>query len=231
MTEDPLLPPPYRLVRLAAGTDSLAAAVAAAGAGDEEGSLYWAAHPKRLDAALLLAPDRPRRHVLPVVHVAALGLADALGTLAPPTADLTFGWPAVIEVNGGVAGRLRVLLPPGGAGEVPPWLVLGLDLALAADEHEEEPGRHPERTTLAEEGFEDITAAALLESFSRHFLAWLGAWDEDGLARIAEAWRRRLRSFDDEIIGLDEEGGLILRRRTLPLADALLSDARDRRCR
>jgi biotin-(acetyl-CoA carboxylase) ligase len=55
----------------------------------------------------------------------------------------------------------------------------------------EEPGRRPDLTSLVQEGCVEITAVRLLESFARHFLAWLHRWQEDGFAPVRAAWGAR----------------------------------------
>lgn len=183
------LPPPYRAVRVAPDLSAFGEACAAAKAGADEGVIFWAPHAERLDFGLTLKPDQPRRATLPVVYVAALAFADALGAFALPPTPIGFGWPGQILIDGGVAGDLSLACAPGVAGSVPAWAVLGCDLALSAAGGE--PGRTPDRTCIAEEAFEGFSAAAQIEGFSRHFLAWLGRWERDGLEPIAAEWLRR----------------------------------------
>ena len=183
------LPPPYRAVIVAAGRSPAAEGRAAAIAGDDEGAVFWVDRADRLDCALILKPERPRRETLPVIYVAALAFADALGVFAPPPTPIGFGWPGEILIDGGRAGSLSLACAPSAPTVIPAWAVLGFDLALTAGSGE--PGRAPTQTCIADEGFEGFTAAAQIEGFSRHFLVWLNRWDVDGLAPIAAEWSRR----------------------------------------
>ena len=231
------LPPPYRVVRLAPGRSAFAEARAAAKAGEDEGVIFWVDRAERLEFALTLKPDRPRRETMPVIYIAALAFADALGAFAPPPSPIGFGWPGDILVDGGVVGGLSLALASSAAEAVPAWAVLGFDLAVGAGAGE--PGHKPTRTCLAEEGFEGFSAVAQIEGFSRHFLAWLNRWDRDGLATIAAEWSRRaftplaptiaLPEGVATLLGLDEAGDLRVRQNgcecTLSLEVALASAA------
>jgi BirA family transcriptional regulator, biotin operon repressor / biotin---[acetyl-CoA-carboxylase] ligase len=232
---DLLLPPAYRAVRLVAECSALAEAIRAAAAGIEEGAFFWSDRADRLDAALLLTPDRPRQETLPVIYVAALAFADALGAFAPPPAPISFRWPGGIVIDGGLAGQISLRCAPSAADAAPAWAVLGFELNVAAGG--DEPGRTPDRTSIADEDFEGFSIAAQIEGFTRHFLARLARWDAEGLAPIAEEWSRRAfgPAFQPEIempdgtratpVGLDAEGNLRVRQAggeyILPLDRAL----------
>src|SRR5690348_6514394 len=231
------LPPPYRAVSLGGGRSPAAEARAAAVAGEDEGVIFWVNRADRLDCALVLKPERPRRETLPVIYVAALAFADALGAFAPPPTPIGFGWPGAILIDGGRAGCLSLACAPSAPTAIPAWAVLGFDLALTTGGGE--PGRAPTQTCLAEEGFEGFSAAAQIEGFSRHFLAWLNRWDDDGLAPIAAEWSRRaFTPFAPTIVlpdgaatplRLDDAGDLRVRQsgreRTLSLEAALAGQA------
>ncbi len=187
------LPPAYHAICLPGGRSAAAAARQAAAAGAEEGALFWGNRTDRLDCALLLRPDRPRRDTLPVIFVATLAFADALGRFAPPPAPISFRWPGDIVIDGGLAGRVSLDCAPGAADAVPYWAVLHFELALAAAV--DEPGLSAAHTSIAEKGFEEFSVAAQLEAFSRHFLLWLDRWEAEGFAPIAASWWRRAVGF------------------------------------
>ena len=176
---------------------------------------------------------------LPVVLVASLGLGDALGALIPPVTAVTFGWPDRIEINGGLVGRIRLILAQTpNPTAIPDWLVIGFNLANAGHWRTEgENAQHA--TTLIEEGCQ-IDLLDLLESFSRHFLAWINRWQSDGgLQPVQQAWMSRTlevgkpvkidvgdRRREGTFKGLNEHCGLELvdqgRHHVIPL-DAAIS--------
>lgn len=192
MIPPPPLPPVFRPLALDGG-DMLAAASSRAAAGAEPGTLAWAARRDRLDVAVVLAPDRPLAETRRVIAVAAVALADALDALGPPNLLVGFSRPDRILVNGAVAGILRFAAPPGTAeAEVPEWAVVGAAVDVLGDPEDDSPGRHPDRTALREEGFGEVDAPALLESFARHFVSWLDIWDDAGFQPVLRIWERRL---------------------------------------
>jgi biotin-(acetyl-CoA carboxylase) ligase len=231
---DPRLPPLYTLTAVGAGSDAFARAAELAAGPAEDGTIVWSRRPDRLDCALVFRPDTPLPEALPVVYPLALGLGDAFGALAPPIVALHFRWPDGIEVNGGLAGGLRARWESGIAPEeAPGWLVVGICVNVASDD-----AGSPERTSLQAEGCADITAIGLLESFSRHALAWINRWQEDGFAPVRAAWLSRAAGLDAEFAvalgdrriagqfaGLDDRGNLLLlidrRTQTVALADVL----------
>jgi biotin-(acetyl-CoA carboxylase) ligase len=76
----------------------------------------------------------------------------------------------------------------------------------------EEPGVKPHITTLAEEGFASVTVDRLVESFARHFMVALDAWQESGFAALAREYLPRLDRENGLRRDIDEAGDLLLRR-------------------
>lgn len=211
-TDGLLLPPLYRLLTIDAG-EALPRACAAATDGADAGTLVWARRADLFDCAVVLEPEMPLDRARPVVYVAMLGLGDALAALGPPQTPINYAWPDRVEVDGGVVGGVRLAAPPAAAGDaVPDWLVLGATLRIAGRDPTE-PGRQVARTALLEEGFEDLDAPTLLESYSRHLLYWMNRWEAEGFAPVGEAWLSRLSgSGDDGAVkrGLDPAAGDLL---------------------
>lgn len=192
-----------------------------AGAGD----VYYAQNTRIMDCAVVLEPEIPLRQSLQMPYVMQVGFGDAFGVLAEPETALYFHWPDRILVNSAEAGRLR-LAAPGGVGldDVPPWMVLNIVVEIEGEEGAE-PGLNPERTNLREEGCIDITCAGLIESFCRHFLAWVHIWEEDGFRPVHDAWIGRAVGYEQplefkidgqppvtgKVIGLDEAGALLVK--------------------
>ena len=237
MTERPHFPPIYRPYAITADLDPFERAVEMANEGTEAGTLLWSARQDVYECAVVLAPENALEESLPVMLVASLGLADALGALIPPVIAVTFGWPDRIEINGGTAGRIRLIVAETpNPTAVPDWIAIGFKIANAGDWQAESQGGQP-ATTLAEEGCQ-LDLLDLLESFSRHFLAWINRWQADGVQPVQQAWmsrtldvgkaveievggRRRQGTFK----GLNEQCGLELvdhgRHHVIPLDEAI----------
>src|SRR5690606_8885536 len=145
---------------LPAGADALEQAVALAptrGAG----TLVWVDTPGHLDAAVVLEPETPLDAARPALLAAANAMADALVVLGPPEIPVTLRWPTTLWVNSGVVGHAKRVGPEDAAPtEVPHWRVVGLRLEVLGDE--KEPGLHPGRTVLFEEGFADVPVPELV---------------------------------------------------------------------
>jgi len=194
-----VLPPIYRAVTIAGGS-AFDHALDRAWGGAEAGTLVWARRQDRLDCAVVLEPDQPLPASLPVSYVALLGLGDALGALGPPNIPVTFGWPDRIEVNGAAVGGVRLAAADTSGGDaIPDWLVLGISIQVHGFPDDDDPGLHPNRTALHEEGFGEVEVLPLPESFSRHFLAWMNTWQEDGFDRVRHAWLGRASNYNGEI--------------------------------
>lgn len=237
----PQLPPLLQGRGVGRGIDPFFKAIAAAEGGEEAGLVTYAEDDARLRLAVLLAPDRPLAEALGASFAVSLGLADALGALGPPELAVHFVWPKAILVNRGEAGRLRLAAATADPAEIPEWMVFGLDVSISSQS--EDPGLTPERTTLEDEGCVGIPVPTLLESWSRHFLVWLNRFMSDGLKPLHGAWCAKCMEIGKPLetlpegmewqeggpaplfLGLDDEGGMILRRGEdtilLPLHDQL----------
>ncbi|MES2711735.1 MAG: biotin/lipoate--protein ligase family protein [Pseudomonadota bacterium] len=187
------LPPVFTpILHLREGKDALRRAIALApekGAG----TLVWSSALHRVEAAVVLEPERILAASRPAFLVAANALADALTALAAPELPVTLRWPATLALNGGEIGALTLATPPdAGENDVPAWMVVGFSLRLAAPE-QLEPGLTPDHTTLATEGQGDITAEAIVGAWARHLLANMNEWEERP-ARLGEKYFARLET-------------------------------------
>lgn len=237
MTERPHFPPVYRPYAVTADLDPFDRAVEMAKEGTEAGTLLWSARQDVFECAVVLAPENSLENSLPVLLVASLGLGDALGALIPPVIAVTFGWPDRIEVNGGAAGKIRLIIAETpNPTAIPDWLVIGFNLANAGKwQGGGRDGRQV--TTLKAEGC-PIDLLDLLESFSRHFLAWINRWQGDGVQPVQQAWMSRTlevgkpvsididgRRREGTFKGLSEQCGLELvdqgRHHVIPLDAAI----------
>lgn len=223
MTSQPRLPPAFEPVAVPPGVDPFEQAQIAAERGVPEGTLVWSSRPDALDAAVVLLPDTNLERALPVVYAALVGAGDCVGALAPPQVAVTFGWPDRIEVNGATAGGIRAAAPAAASADAPPWLVIGVTVAVARAPGAPEPGYDRGRTTLHDEGCGEIGALDLLESFGRHFLHWVHRWQEDGFRALRDAYVSRATGFGTPLVltldgeryegafmGLTDTGGLLL---------------------
>ena len=230
----PRLPPAYRLVALdsVGSTNDEARRLAAEGA--EDGTLVWAreqtggrgrrgrhweSHRGNLFVSLVLRPQCSLAEAAQLGFVAALGLGDAIGSVAPPLIEVTYKWPNDVLVNGRKAAGI-LLESQGTENSDCDWLVLGVGANLVSfPEDTEFPA-----TSLRFEGCPpEVTEVALLEAFGKYFLAWVNRWLEEGFAPIRKGWRNhahglgeeaRVRLAREEISGvfkdLDETGALML---------------------
>jgi len=218
--DTPRLPPLLQPIPVEGSAFDAAYAHAAAGA--DPGTLTWTPRRDRLDCAVVLAPDRPLAQTRPAVCVVLLALADALGALGPPKVAVRFGWPDRVVVNGALAGGLRFAAPPGVAeAAVPDWAVVGVTVDVLGAADDDSPGLHPERTALREEGFGDLSPLELLESFARHLLARMDAWESDGFAPLRRDWLRHADRTAMPDADLAEDGALLTGGSRRDLATAL----------
>ncbi len=203
--DQPQFPPGYT-VRLCPD-DPFTTAVAAAEDGADDGLLLWQDRRDAFNAALVLRPLDPIAVSLQLAYVAQLGLLDGLAAVAPPETDVELAWPDRLLVNGACAGGIRVvhgkLVEKQEMSDVPDWLALGLYLQLQGNPYDDAPGVDLEYTNLFEEGCGDVTAAMLIEAFSRHFLKWLDRWLDQGWGDIRKRYAEEL---GDEDLTVDESG-------------------------
>lgn len=212
--------------------DPFDAACAAAGHEVEPGLIHYSEADDTLRAALTLAPEEPLGQAMGAIVAVELGLADALGALAPPEVAVQFGWPGRLMLNGARCGRVRAAASTRAADAEPDWLIAGVELAIAA-RGDDAPGAHPDETTLQAEGCGEISVPMLLEAWSRHSLLWIHRYLSDGLGPLHAAWRGRCDGIGTDVTypapghftGLDERGGMLLRSgdtvRIIPLTTML----------
>lgn len=187
----PDLPSLYQPLPLREGADALARAVALAPSRGA-GLLCWTRSLARLEAAVVLEPDRPLRAARPAILAAASALAESLAAFAPPEIPVAVRWPASVAVNLAEAATLRLAAPEGvGEREVPGWLAVGVEVRLAFPPGRD-PGLVPHLTSLEEEGFGTLAADDLLAAWARHLMGALYDWTADGMPALAERYLHRL---------------------------------------
>ncbi len=218
----PSLPPAFHLVALDPEVGAFARAVRAAPRGVDDGTLYWTERSDRVDLAVVLEPESPAAQTLEALYVLTVAAGDALGAALPPVVPVAYGWPGDLILAGARVGRVRAALAPvADADGVPPWLVVGLQIDVAA--LGDDPGLMVGRTSLHGEGAGDVGVVQLVESISRHFLLWTSRWQESGLAPIRAAWNARCYrrgetatltlvggAVEGRVDGLDAHGGFVV---------------------
>jgi hypothetical protein len=91
---------------------------------------------------------------------------------------------------------------------------------VALGEHQ--PGLRPLGAALEEEGFEDVGSGRLVESFTRHLMAAVDTWQEQGFAAIAKEYLTRLPRQSGVRREIAENGDLLRANKTKPERCALI---------
>ncbi|RMF35696.1 MAG: hypothetical protein D6754_12735, partial [Alphaproteobacteria bacterium] len=171
----------------AAPGDALEHACLRAAAGCDAGLVSYRLGGAEMQAALVLVPEVPLARAMTMLPLAAVGLHDALGALAPPELAVHLTWEGGIRVNGAACGGFRAVAATTDPQAVPDWLAVGFTLPLRPAT--EETGTMPDRTWLMVEGCADVEPEALIEAWARHTLNWLARWEEEGPRPLHALWR------------------------------------------
>jgi biotin-(acetyl-CoA carboxylase) ligase len=181
------LPPPFRAIALREAGDAFAHAIAIA-AQEGAGTLVHVGRFDLVEFALVLEPDELLRTARRAFYAGMAALAEALAAHAPPEKLIHIEWPDALFVDGALVGGARLAWPEGASDEAPAdWLVFGAMVRTAVMEPGE-PGLRPHGAALEDEGFEDLGAGRLIESFARHFMVQLDVWEEQGFAPVARTY-------------------------------------------
>jgi biotin-(acetyl-CoA carboxylase) ligase len=205
------LPPPFRLVTLREVGDAFAHATRVA-AEEGAGTLVYVGRFDLAEFAVVLEPEEPLKTARRALYAGLVALADALAVHAPPERPITFDWPDGVRVNGGLVGGARLAWPQGADENEPPaWLVFAAMIRTVAV-GDEEPGLRPLAAALEEEGFNDLGSGQLVESFARHLMVAVDAWQEQGFGAIAKNYLARLAPENGVRRDIGENGDLLVRR-------------------
>ena len=205
------LPPPFRLLTLREVGDAFAHATRVA-AQEGAGTLVYVGRFDLVEFALVLEPDEPLKTARRSLYAGVAALGDALAVHAPPELPITFDWPDAVRVNGGLVGGARLAWPRDAHEDKPPaWLVFGAMIRTVAM-GEEEPGLRPLSAALEDEGFDDLGSGKLVESFARHFMVAVDAWQEQGFGAVAKNYLGRLSPESGMRREIAENGDLLVRR-------------------
>lgn len=187
VTERIDLPPPYTLVRLRESGEAFSHAIKIAGKSGA-GTLVYVGRFDLAEFAVVLEPTEPLHTARRAFYAGMVALTDALRAYAPPNKPITVDWPDAIRVDGGLVGGGRLGWPKSAReDDVPPWLVFGA-MIRTVTMSETEAGVHPLASALQEEGFGEIGAVEVTESFARHLMVAFDRWQVDGFASLAHQY-------------------------------------------
>jgi len=205
------LPPPFRLISLREVGDAFAHASSVASEAGA-GTLVYVGRFDLAEFAVVLEPEEPLEIARRALYAGLVALADALAAHAPPEMPISFDWPDAVRVNGGLVGGARLGWPRGAPENEPPaWLVFGAMIRTVAM-GDDEPGLHPLSAALEQEGFEDFDSGRFVESFARHLMVAIDAWQEMGFAEVAKSYLARLAPESGVRRDLDGNGDLLVQR-------------------
>jgi biotin-(acetyl-CoA carboxylase) ligase len=204
------LPPAFSLVTLREVGDAFAHARANA-AELGAGTLVYVGRFDLAEFAVVLEPDEPLRTARRALYAGMAALADALAAHAPPEKPIACVWPDAITVDTGLVGGGQLAWAQGPESEPPQWLVFG-GMIRTVSMADSEPGLKPLSAALEEEGFSDVGSGALVESFSRHLMVHIDAWQEQGFAPVARSYLERLVPEQGARRDIDDNGDLLVRR-------------------
>ena len=134
---------------------------------------------------------------------------------------VSYSYPGLIFLNQGEAGLVKIEVSSSvNEDTVPDWLVVGLKLRLNNQLQMDEKNIQPDITSLADEGAGFVSRTRAVESLSRHFLAWISQWEDEGFKPVVDMWNSR-REQNKELtlknketvswVGLDENGLAIVK--------------------
>jgi biotin-(acetyl-CoA carboxylase) ligase len=161
--------------------------------------------------AVVLEPDEPLKTARRAFYAGMTALADALLSHAPPEKPFELVWPDAICINAGLVGGGQFAWSDGPEDEPPGWLVFGA-MIRTVSMVDGEPGLRPLAAALEEEGFDDLGASQLAESFSRHLMTAIDTWQERGFDAVAKEYLSRLPPEKGVSRNIAENGDLLVRR-------------------
>jgi biotin-(acetyl-CoA carboxylase) ligase len=217
------LPPPFTLVRLRESRDSFVHAINIA----EErgaGTLTYVGRFDLAEFAVVLEPGEPLRTARRAFYAAMVALTDALRVYAPPNKEIAIDWPDAVRVDGGLVGGGRLGWSSSAKeDELPGWLVFGA-MIRTISMNDKEASVHPLASALDQEGFGETGVVQVTESFARHLMRALDAWQTDGFDGIAREFLSRLSRERQTMHEIADNGDLLTHR-----IGANMTDRRDLR--
>jgi hypothetical protein len=206
------LPPLFRAVMLREAGNAFAhAQKIAADAG--AGTLVWVGRFDVAEFAVVLEPEEPLAYSRRAIYAGLAALADALAVHAPPEMPMHYEFPATLKFNEGLVGGGQLAWPANASEkERPDWLVFGGMVRTDILDYRE-PGERAHIASLHEEGFDEVGSGRLVESFARHLMVHMDQWQNNGFAKVAEAYLSRVPAPDNVERSIDAVGDLLTRRK------------------
>ena len=218
--DPPLLPPILTPIPVVKNVDVFAKAIAVAGK-SETGTVLYSENPEYVEVAIILSPEVPKIKCNQMLYIMMVASGDAIGALAPPEVAVTYAFPGFIFLNRGEAGLVKIEVAPSNDDQsIPDWMVVGLKLRLNNNIEINENEIHADITSLADEGGGYVSRTRAIESLSRHFLAWISQWEDEGFKPVNEVWNKRREETkvitlknNQQVswVGLDENGLAIVK--------------------
>lgn len=204
------LPPLFTPVRLRELGDAFAHAQMIAG----EMGAGTLVHVGRFDLAefaVVLEPTEPLSSARLAFYAGMAATAEALAAHAPPEMPVEIRWPDALTVNGGLVGGGRLAWPQGThERDMPDWLVFGAMIRTASSGGVES-GLYPQVTSLDEEGFDESTVQAFIETFARHLLLIIHTMQHEGFTAVAKPYLSRMARVSGIRRELADNGDLRVR--------------------
>jgi hypothetical protein len=198
-------------VRLRESCDAFAYATDIAGESGA-GTLTYVGRFDLAEFAIVLEPNEPLRTARRAFYAGMVALTDALRGYAPPNKEVAIDWPDAIRVDRGLVGGARLGWPSSAKEDEPPrWLVFGAMIRTVAMT-DREAGVHPLASALDREGFGEVGAIQVTESFARHLMRAIDVWQIDGFDTMAREFLGRLGSERQTLRIIDDNGDLLVRR-------------------
>ncbi|WP_235884666.1 biotin/lipoate--protein ligase family protein [Bradyrhizobium frederickii] len=205
------LPPPFTLVRLRESGDAFAHACRIAPESGA-GTLVYVGRFDLAEFAVVLEPAEPLRGARRAFYAGMVALTDALRAYAPPSKPITIGWPDEVRIDGGLVGGGRMGWPSDADEDAPPpWLVFAAMIRTVAMS-DDDPGVHPLASALDQEGFGEVGAVQITESFARHLMLALDRWRVDGFDSLARDYLTRMPRERQTMQRIDDRGDVLTRR-------------------
>ena len=124
-------------------------------------------------------------------YIMMVAAGDTIGALAPPEVAVTYTFPGFIYLNRGEAGLVKMEVGPSSDKDsIPDWMVVGIKLRLNDNIEVDETQINRDVTSLADEGGGYVSRTRAVESLSRHFLAWVSQWEDEGFKSVADMWNK-----------------------------------------